>query len=86
MIPAAHLLITSFFFFLNLIISISYSLKDSQKFFMQSLPLHISCLFYLLLNDNITETGKPDRICSSTFAADELPALFLHPSVFFIKH
>ena len=44
MIPAVHLLITSFFLFL-----FTLSLKDSQNFFMQSLPLYISCLFSLCL-------------------------------------
>ena len=38
------------------------SLKDSQNVFMQPLPLHISCLFSMLLNDDIVHIEKPDEI------------------------
>ena len=34
---------------------------------MQSLPLHISCLLSMFLNDDIVEIEKPDGICSLTF-------------------
>ena len=34
------------------------SLKDSQNFFIQSLPLHTSCLFSMLLNDDIVDIKK----------------------------
>ena len=42
-----------FFSFLKLIISIVCSLKDLQNFFIQSLSLYTSCLFCMLLNDDI---------------------------------
>ena len=58
MIPAALLLIASFFFFLKLII------------FIQSLPLHKSCLFFMFLNEDIVDIEKPDGICSLAFAVD----------------
>ena len=38
------------------------SLKDSQNVFMQPLPLYISCLFSMLLNDDIVRIEKPDEI------------------------
>ena len=62
------------------------SLKDSQNFFMQSLPLCTSCLFSTLLNDDIVDIEKPVGICSRTFVEDEFSGLFLHPSVFSITH
>ena len=40
------------FFFLKLIVFIVHSLKNSQKCFIQSLPLYTSCLFSMLLNKN----------------------------------
>ena len=50
MIPAALLLIPSFFFFLNRLslILIACSPKNLQNFFMQSLRLYTSCLFSML--------------------------------------
>ena len=39
------------------------SLKDSHNFFIQSLPLYTSCLFSMLLNEDIVDTEKPDAIC-----------------------
>ena len=62
------------------------SLKDSQNFFMQPLPLYRSCLFSMLLNDDIGDIEKPDGIYSLTFVVDEFSGLFLHPSIFSIKH
>ena len=44
--------------FLSLIISIAYSLKNLQKFFMQSLLLHASSLFSTVLNDNIVDIER----------------------------
>ena len=38
---------------------------------MQYLPLHTSCLFYMYLNDNIVDIGKPDGICSLTTDVDD---------------
>ena len=40
------------------------SLKNSQNFFMQSLPLFTSCLFSMFLNEDIVEIEKPDGIYS----------------------
>ena len=79
MISAGLLLMTSFFFFLKLMIYISCSLKDSQNFFIQSLPLYTSCLFSMYLNNNTVGIKKPDGICSPTFVVDELSGLFIHP-------
>ena len=72
MIPDPPLLITSFFLFLKLIVFIERSLENSQNFFMQSLPLYTSCLFSMLLNEDILEIEKPDGIFSFTFVVDKL--------------
>ena len=72
MIPDPPLLITSFFLFLKLIVFIERSLENSQNFFMQSLPLYTSCLFSMLLNEDILEIEKPDGIFSLTFIVDKL--------------
>ena len=40
----------------------------------------------MLLNDDIVDIEKPDRICSSSFVVNEFSGLFLHPSIFSIKH
>ena len=40
----------------------------------------------MLLNDDIVDTENPDEICSPAFAVDEFSGLFLHPSIFSIKH
>ena len=53
---------------------------------MQSLTLSTSCLFSILLQDDIVDIEKPDGICLFIFAADKFSGLFLHPSVFFIIH
>ena len=53
---------------------------------MQSLPLYAWQLFFILLNDNIVDIEKPDGICSPTFVVDEISGLFLHPSIFSIRH
>ena len=62
------------------------SLKDSQNFFIQCLPLYTSCLFSMLLNDDIVDIEKFDGICLPTFVVNEFSGLFLRPSVFSIKH
>ena len=49
MIPAALLLMTSFFSPLRVF------WKIHQNFFIQSLPLHLSCLFSMFLNDDIID-------------------------------
>ena len=38
------------------------------------------------LNDNIVDIEKPDGICLPTFVVNEFSGLFLHPSIFSIKH
>ena len=53
---------------------------------MQSLPLYSSCLFSILLDGKIADIKKDDGICLPTFDVDELLGLFLHPSIFSIKH
>ena len=40
----------------------------------------------MLLNDDIVDIEKSDGICSLTFDVDEFSGLFLHPSIFSIKH
>ena len=75
MIPAALLLITHFFL-LKLIIFIVCSLKYSQNFFIQPLPLYTSCLFSMYLNGSIVNTEKPDGICLPPFFVDEFSGLF----------
>ena len=49
---------------------------------MQSLPLYISFLFSMSLNDDIVDIEKPDEY---TFVVDNFSGLFLHPLVFSIK-
>ena len=36
---------------------------------MKSLPWYTSCLFFMLLNDNIEGVENPDRICLLTLPA-----------------
>ena len=55
---------------------IACSLKNSQNFFRQSLPLYTSSLFFMLLNEGIVDIEKPDGICSLTFVVDEFSGLF----------
>ena len=38
------------------------------------------------LNDNIVDIEKPDGICLPTFVVNEFSGLFLHSSIFSIKH
>ena len=40
----------------------------------------------MLLNDDFANIEKPNGICSPTFVVDEFSGLFLHPSIFSIKH
>ena len=40
----------------------------------------------MLLNDDMVDIEKQDWICSLTFVLYESSRLFLHPSVFSIKH
>ena len=71
--------------FLKSIVFIACSLKDSQNFFMQSIPLYTSCLFSMSLNDDIADIKKINGICSLTSVEDEFSRLFLHSSIFSIK-
>ena len=68
-----------------MIILLACSLTDLQNFFMQSLPLETSCLFSMLLNDDIVDIEKTDGIHSFTFVIDEISRLFSHLSVFSIN-
>ena len=83
MIPAVSLLRTFFFVQINYLHQV---LSYRFFFFMQSLPLYASCLFFMLLKNKIVEIEKTDGICSPTFTVDELLRLLLHPSIFSIKH
>ena len=40
----------------------------------------------MLLNDDIVDIEKPDRICLPNFVADEFSGLFLHLSNISIEH
>ena len=84
MISATLSLIT--FFFSKLTIFIACSLTDPQTYFMQYLPLYTSYLFSMLLNEDIVDIEKPDRICLPTFAVDGFVGLHSRPLIFSIKH
>ena len=53
---------------------------------MESLPVYTSWLFLILINDKIVDNANPDGIYSTTFVVGEFAGLFLHPSIFSIKH
>ena len=57
------------------------SFKNSQNFFMQSLPLSS-----MLLNEDMVDIEKHDGMSSFTFVVDEFSGLFLYPSIFSIIH
>ena len=61
------------FFFLKLNIFVACSIKDSQKPFhaVFTSVLYTSCLFSMLLNDDIVDIEKPEGICSPTFVLNE---------------
>ena len=42
--------------------------------------------FSMVLIDDIVDIEKPDEICLPSFVVDEFSGLFLHPSIFNIKH
>ena len=48
---------------------------------MQYLPLYMSCLSSMLLNNDIVDMEKPNGICSPSFAVDEFSGLFLRPPI-----
>ena len=79
-------IVNNFFFYLFKIDYLHCSLKGLQNFFMQFLPLYGSCLFSMLLSDNIVDIERPDGTCLPTFFGDEFSELFLHLSIFIIKH
>ena len=56
---------------MKLIIFITCSLKNSQNFFTQSVPLYASCLFSMFLNKDVVDIEKPDVVCSPSFDVDE---------------
>ena len=56
----------------------SCSFKDSQNFFMQSFLLYTSCLFSMLLNDNIVGMKKSDGESSLNFVVNHFSGTFLH--------
>ena len=39
----------------------------------------------MLLNEDVVDIEKPDRIYSHSFFVEEFSGLFLHQSIFFIK-
>ena len=53
---------------------------------MQSLPLYKLALLFMLLNDDIVDIEKPDGMFSPTFVVNQFSKLFLHSSIFSIKH
>ena len=65
------------FFFKRLINSTAGSLKNLRNFFMQSLALHTSCLFFIPSNAYVVDIAKPDKICSPSFVAGNLIGLVL---------
>ena len=53
---------------------------------MESLPLYTSCLFSMLLDDDVLDIEKLDGICSRIFFIDQLSGLILRRSIFSITH
>ena len=86
MVPAALFLNNFTSFFLKPIIFLACFLKDEQNLFIQPLLLYTSCLFSMIRNEDNVEIEKPDEICLLTLVVDEFSGLFLHPSIFPIKH
>ena len=79
-----HLILYYFiFFYLKLVIFISFSLKHLQNFFT---PLYTTCLFSMSLHEDNIHIEKADGIFSVVFLVDEFSGLFLHPSFFSIIH
>ena len=54
--------------------------------FFNAIFMYTSCLFSILLNEDIVDIEKPDRICLLSFVLDEFSGLFLHPLIFSIIH
>ena len=55
-----------------------------QNFFTQSLPLNTSCLFSILLKEDLVDIEKPGGIWNMN--PNEFSGLFLHPSIFSNMH
>ena len=53
---------------------------------MKFFPLHASCLFFMLLNENFVDIERPGEMCSPIFVADEFSGMILHPTIFSVKH
>ena len=70
------------FSFLNRIILVACSFKDSQNFFIQSFPRYKVCLFLICLNPKIVGIEYAQGICSPIFIAEDFSGLFAHPSNF----
>ena len=51
---------------------------------MQSLPLCTSCLFSMLLNEDIVDIEKPNGKFLLAFVIDEFSGLFLHYQSFLL--
>ena len=74
------------FFLLKLIIFIVCSLKNSQNFFMQSLPLYTSCLFSYASKEKYCRHWKVWWNMFAYFVVDKFSGLFLNISIFSILH
>ena len=83
MIPAGFLIVIPFFSFLKLIIFIACSLKGSEYFFIESLPLYSSCLCSMVLNEHVVHIEKPDEIFPLT-VVDKYSLLFFYLSIFLL--
>ena len=74
------------------IIFIASSLKDSQIYLRQSLPLYTLCLFSVLVIDDIVDIKKPDGMCSTAFLKNNFKDSFFrffqdsHLPIFYKKH
>ena len=78
-IPAALLLITSK-------LSIFIVPGRFKNFFIQSLSLYTSSWFSMFFINDVVDIEKSDGICLPIFAKDEFSGLFVHSSIFSIKH
>ena len=61
-------------------IFIACSLKDLQNFFIESLLLYTSCLYSMLLNEDVVDIEKPNGTCSLTLVKDEFSVFLIHES------
>ena len=70
------------FLFSKLLIFTECSLKDSQKFLMQSSPLCKPSIFSIPLDVYIVDIAYPQGICSPTFDVDNFSRYFLYSCTF----